>query len=56
MFVEWESIPTDGTGTSDMDLTMTMNLRAKLHVYGYAGNYSEYGGFTPDVPEYWTEK
>ena len=54
LFVTWESIPTDGSGTSDMIMTMKMNLRAKLHVYGYAG-ITTAGYTTADVATDWTD-
>jgi len=32
-----------------------MNLRAKLHVYGYAGTYPV-SGYTSDIATDWTDK
>ena len=31
--MNWQSVPTYGSGTSDITMTFTANLRSKLHVF-----------------------
>lgn len=39
-------------GSTDINIKLVMNLRAKLHVYGYAGTISV-TDYTSDVAEDW---